>query len=35
LADPSATARHLGATYILRTPFTREDLYKALKEARL
>ena len=34
LADPSATARHLGATYILRTPFTREDLFKALKEAR-
>jgi CheY-like chemotaxis protein len=34
MADPSATARHLGATYILRTPFTREDLFKALKEAR-
>jgi CheY-like chemotaxis protein len=34
MPDPSATARHLGATYILRTPFTRDDLLKALKEAR-
>jgi CheY-like chemotaxis protein len=34
MADPSATARHLGATCILRTPFTRDDLLKAVKEAR-
>jgi len=34
MADPSATARQLGATFILRTPFSRDDLFKALKEAR-
>jgi CheY-like chemotaxis protein len=34
LADPSATARQLGATHILRMPFTREDLLRALKEVR-
>jgi CheY-like chemotaxis protein len=34
MPDPSATARHLGATYILRTPFTRDELLKAVKEAR-
>lgn len=32
--DPSATARHLGATQILRMPFSREDLLKAVKDAR-
>jgi DNA-binding response OmpR family regulator len=34
MPDPSATARHLGATLILRTPFGREELFKALKDAR-
>lgn len=34
MPDPSATARHLGASYILRTPFTREDLFTALKAVR-
>lgn len=33
-ADPSATAVQLGATRVLRMPFTREDLLLALKEAR-
>lgn len=33
-ADPSATAMQLGATLILRTPFSREELFQAVKEAR-
>jgi CheY-like chemotaxis protein len=33
-ADPSATATGLGATHILRTPFTRDDLLRAVKDAR-
>jgi CheY-like chemotaxis protein len=33
-ADPSATARQLGASVIVRTPFSREDILRALKEQR-
>jgi two-component system chemotaxis response regulator CheY len=33
-ADPSATARQLGASHIVRTPFSREDLLRALREPR-
>jgi CheY-like chemotaxis protein len=34
MADPSAVATRLGATHIVRTPFTRDDILRALKEAR-
>jgi CheY-like chemotaxis protein len=33
-ADPSVTAEQLGATRVVRMPFTREDLLRALKEVR-
>lgn len=34
LGDPSAVAVQLGATHVLRMPFARDDLLRALKEAR-
>jgi CheY-like chemotaxis protein len=34
VADPSATATGLGASRILRTPFTRDDLLLTVREAR-
>jgi CheY-like chemotaxis protein len=33
-ADPSVAAERLGATRVVRMPFTREDLLRALKEVR-
>jgi CheY-like chemotaxis protein len=34
MADPVAIAPQLGATQIVRTPFSREELLRAIKEAR-
>ena len=34
MADPSATAMQLGASLVLRMPFSREELLMAVKEAR-
>lgn len=34
MKDPVAMATQLGATHIVRTPFSREDLLRAVKEAR-
>jgi CheY-like chemotaxis protein len=33
-ADPSVAAEQLGATRVVRMPFTREDILRALKDVR-